>query len=142
MAQSKPPVSAYEKIREHCRQDRRYHPYAYAFVKQCVEFASKAKEGRHARQAHIPATELLEAVRGVALREFGYLAKTVLNYWGVHKTEDIGEIVFAMFSLGLLGQSPNDKKSDFGGGFTFHEAFVDNYVFPTELEGDSTRRRL
>ena len=33
---------------------------------------------------------------GVALERFGPLARTVLEHWGIHATEDLGDIVFAL----------------------------------------------
>ncbi len=134
MGKDKASSSAYEKIRALWLRDERYHPYAYAFVKQAVETASKQKQRRPGGpRTHISATELLESVRLLALEEFGYLAKTVLNYWGVHRSEDVGEIVFNMFALGLLGRSGRDQRADFAGGFDFQEAFVDAYVFPSDI---------
>ncbi len=132
-------ASFFEKIAALCRRDRRYHPYAYAFVRRCVSRVCKRLESGPGRR-HIGAHDLLEGVRELASEEFGRLAKGVLNDWGVHRTEDIGEIVFNMFDVGLLGRSARDKRSDFAGGYDFQAAFVDAYPLPTDL-GDWPRWR-
>ncbi len=42
---------------------------------------------------------MCEAIRLYALEQYGYMAKTVLNSWGVHNTGDFGEIVFNLIRI-------------------------------------------
>ncbi|MFZ0616916.1 MAG: Minf_1886 family protein [Chthoniobacterales bacterium] len=44
--------------------------------------------------SHVMAGELLEGLRLQALREFGPMAVTVLEYWGVKSSRDVGQMVF------------------------------------------------
>jgi len=72
---------------------------------------------------HVTGKELLEGIREYALKQFGPLAMFVLNEWGIHRTEDFGEIVFNMVDAGLLLKTKDDKKEDFANGYDFEEVF-------------------
>ena len=79
------------------------------------------------RPRHISGAELADAVRDLALERFGLLAKIVLEHWGIHTTEDIGEIVFLLVDHGVLTKQETDRREDFAGLFTFEEAFELEY---------------
>ena len=51
-------------------------------------------EGASKTQRHVTGQELCEAMRRYAAEQYGYLAKSVLNHWGVKSTGDFGVIVF------------------------------------------------
>jgi len=76
---------------------------------------------------HVSVTELLEGVKEFALQEFGPLAKTVLDNFGIYTTEDIGEIVFLMVDAGLLNKQDSDSKQEFCNGYDFKEVFENRY---------------
>jgi uncharacterized repeat protein (TIGR04138 family) len=61
-------------------------------------------------------------VRALALRQYGLLAATVLGYWGIRSTSDIGDIVYNMIAAGDLEKTPNDSRSDFDNVFDFATA--------------------
>jgi uncharacterized repeat protein (TIGR04138 family) len=61
------------------------------------------------------------------LERFGPLARTVLEHWGIHSTEDLGEIVFALVEAGILVAESHDRPQDFRGLFDFEEAFERGY---------------
>ena len=73
--------------------------------------------------------ELCEAVRRLALRQFGLLAATVLGHWGVRSTSDIGDIVYNLIAAGDLEKTPSDSRSDFDNVFDFETALKPK-VFP------------
>ena len=104
--------------------DPRYGEEAYLFVREALDFTikllNKPKEGpgRHVRGA-----ELLDGMRQYALKEYGPLAKTVLNHWGVHQCIDFGHLVFNLVQHGVLGKTDEDRLEDFAGGYDFEEAF-------------------
>jgi len=99
--------------------DPRYTIEAYAFVRGGLDFTVRRLE----KQRHVSGKELLEGIREFAIDEFGPMAKTVLNGWGIQRTEDIGEIVFNMVETGLLGKTDEDSRADFANGYDFDEAF-------------------
>ena len=108
------------KLDELTRRDPRYAYEAYEFV-----FAALA----HSQQllGHAPrpdgededvtARQLLGALRDLAVREFGLLAPTVFQLWGVRRTDDFGEIVDNLISAGLMSRTPEDARGE------FHEAY-------------------
>lgn len=116
-----------EIVEEIVRQDPRYDRDAYSFVREGLDFTlkllRKSGPGNPAHR-HVSGQELLEGLRQYALDQFGPMAKTVLDYWGVHKCEDFGEIVFNMVDRGILGKTQEDSRADFQGGYDFNEAFV------------------
>ena len=72
---------------------------------------------------HITGPELTGGVRDLALARFGPMARTVLEHWGVHATQDVGQIVFALVEAGILIKQDEDELQDFVGVFDFDEAF-------------------
>jgi uncharacterized repeat protein (TIGR04138 family) len=67
-----------------------------------------------------------------ALQQFGPMAKTVLNYWGVYETLDFGRIVFSLIGAKLLSQQPGDKLEDFDKVYNFNDAFDRGYKIDDE----------
>ena len=62
-------------------------------------------------------------IRGFALAQFGPMAMTVFEEWGIHQCRDFGDIVFNMVENGLLAKTEKDNRADFDGGYDFYEAF-------------------
>ncbi len=107
---------ALEELR---RRDGRYHERAYIFVLAALEYA----QGKLPARRHLSGGELAWACRDFALEQFGLLAPTVLTYWGVGSTADLGRIVFLLIDVGLLARQPSDRIEDFDGVYDFAEAF-------------------
>ncbi len=72
---------------------------------------------------HVTGQELCEAIRRYALEQYGYMAKTVLNNWGIHSTGDFGEIVFNLIRVGQMRKTPSDTRVDFENVYDFDTAF-------------------
>ncbi len=128
--------------------DPRYSIEAYAFVLEALNHAKHQKlkaaargpdndrssapdQVRHAASSsskkarvsgHVTGRMLCEAVRKLALRQYGLLAATVLNHWGVRSTSDIGDIVYNLIAAGDLEKTPSDSRSDFDDVFDFDTA--------------------
>ena len=62
-------------------------------------------------EQHVTGQELCEAIRRYALEQYGYMAKTVLNSWGIHGTSDFGEIVFNLIRIGQMRKTPSERSS-------------------------------
>ncbi|HLZ46378.1 MAG TPA: Minf_1886 family protein [Gemmatimonadales bacterium] len=101
------------------KRDGKYHERAYVFVLAALEFAQTRLPARR----HLSGAELACACRDFALEQFGMLAGAVLTHWGVHTTEDFGEIVFMLIEVGLLARQPTDKLEDFQDVYDFAEVF-------------------
>jgi uncharacterized repeat protein (TIGR04138 family) len=73
---------------------------------------------------HLTGPELLEGMRAFALEQFGPMAKTVLNSWGVRSCADIGDIVFNLIDQKVFSKTESDRREDFAGIYDFDEVFV------------------
>ena len=113
------PTNFYETVELMCEKDPRYKPDSYDFVLQALNSTQK----KLSRAGHISGQELLEGLRESALKQFGPMAKTVLNYWGIHTTVDFGNIVFLMIEYKLLSRTEQDSLKDFENVYDFDSAF-------------------
>ena len=104
------------------RKDSRYDSRAYDFVMRAISIASESARG------HVTGQELLGFFRDLALDAYGPLAFTVLDDWGVHCCEDVGEIVFNLYESKRIGKTENDSRADFIGGFDFRTEFLEPYA--------------
>src|ERR1700685_2259353 len=98
------------KLIDLTRRDPRYAYEAYEFVFQALEHTQKLlgreppnentdpNEPRH----HVAGPQLLEGIRVCALQEFGLMARVVFQLWGIHRTDDFGEIVFNLIDAELM----------------------------------------
>jgi len=111
--------NAEELLQSILAHDPRYTAGAYTFVRNGLDYTVR----RLKKPRHVSGQELLDGIREFALNEFGPMTKTILNGWGIERTEDIGEIVFNMIETGLLGKTESDSRADFADGYDFNEAF-------------------
>jgi len=134
------------------REDRRYAFEAYVFVFEALRYAQETlglgreipgeeseeeaaedwseeeTEGDEARRPrHLTGQELCEAIRLFALDQFGYMAKCVLNQWGVYTTGDFGEIVFNLIRIEEMRKTPEDSREDFEDVFDFDEGLTKQF---------------
>jgi uncharacterized repeat protein (TIGR04138 family) len=109
-----------EKIAE---KDPRYKIDAYLFVLNGLTHTVS----RFEKPRHVNGRELSEGLREYAIDQFGPLARTVLESWGVTKTEDFGNIVFSLIKAKLLSKTEEDSIEDFRDVFEFKKA-LDNTV--------------
>lgn len=119
------------------REDKRYRIEAYVFVFEALHYAqselgmgggvastsgsdSPTTDDTEARdEHHLTGQQLCEAIRRFGLEQYGYMAKTVFNSWGVHNTGDFGEIVFNLIRIGQMRKTPDDRREDFDDVFDF-----------------------
>jgi uncharacterized repeat protein (TIGR04138 family) len=136
------------QVVEVARRHRRYNPEAYLFIFQALNYAQEelgygggpeaapspepapqaaeeTAEGQGdqsseaAIERHITGQQLCEAVRQLALREFGYMAKTVFRSWGITCSGDFGEMVYHLIEVGLMKKTDRDRREDFDNVFDF-----------------------
>ncbi|MEO2158171.1 MAG: Minf_1886 family protein [bacterium] len=113
-----------EEILDHLKEDYpQFHGEAYVFLLSAFEgFLEDLGESRH-----LEGSELAHGVRQLALERFGPLAKVVLEHWGISRTADLGDIVYALIDCGVLVQESGDCREDFCDVFDFEEVFEKNY---------------
>ncbi|MGB0259550.1 MAG: Minf_1886 family protein, partial [Coraliomargarita sp.] len=114
-----------EVIRTIRQDDPRYARGAYYFLRQALDYSLKElhKRGDLDRSNHLTGQQLLEGIRLFALDQYGPMARTVLEHWGVKKCDDFGNIVFNLVECRVLGKTENDSPEDFSNGYKFEEAF-------------------
>lgn len=110
-----------------CKEDNRFHKNAYNFVRQGLDFTVKELKKSDARRAgrslHVTGVELLMGMRAYALDQFGPMARTVLNEWGVTRCGHFGDIVFNLIDYNVFSKTEQDRREDFSEVYTFEEAF-------------------
>jgi len=133
------------KLFDIVRRDPRYAYEAYEFVFAALDYtlqtlgkasADKAEAGPR----HVSGMELLRGVRELALREFGFMARTVFRHWGVNCTGDFGEIVFNLIEVELMSKTPEDSRADFRDQYDLDEALIRGFRF--ELPADALGTEL
>lgn len=114
------------------RRDKRYRLDAYVFVFDALRYAQEqlgmgraaaTDEEAAEEERHVTGPQLCQAIRQYAIKQYGGLAKNVLDHWGVRSTGDFGEIVFNLIETGQMRKTDNDRREDFDGVFDFNEAF-------------------
>ena len=133
------------ELAELLEEDSRYHVAAYQFVFNALHYAQavlqmgtprpseagggagEEQEESDEPQQHVTGQELCEAIRQYALREYGYMAKTVLNSWGIHCTGDFGEIVFNLIRFGRMRKTKEDRREDFEDAYDLETAFEQEF---------------
>ena len=141
-----------EAMAELLQEDRRYKFDAYVFVFEALSYAQSVlgmgsenpsvpadvpdeeeSDEPEGPQQHVSGQELCEAIRQFALQQYGYMAKTVLNSWGIQTTGDFGEIVFNLIRVGRMRRTAADRREDFEDIYDFHTAFRQEFkISPPE----------
>ncbi len=113
--------------------DSRYQLDAYQFVRDALGFAqdelgmgqkhTDPVDEEPPEEAHLTGQQLCEAIRQYAIKEYGLMAKIVLNRWGVQQTGDFGNIVYNLIQIGLMRKSDSDRREDFDNVYDFEDAF-------------------
>ncbi len=110
-----------------------YHETAYLFILSGLQFTI----GRVGATRHITGREMAEGCRDLAIERWGLMAGSVLEYWGICSTRDLGKIVFALVDCGVLVKRDNDSLADFEAVYDFEEAFERDYPWPVSIDLDA-----
>lgn len=106
-----------------------FSPQAIEFIRNGLAHTVKMihgdAEASDDERRHVNGQQLCHGLKDYAIRQYGLLAKTVLNSWGVHNTEDFGKIVFAMVEAEQMRKTDEDTIEDFRAVFDFDDAFGD-----------------
>ena len=127
----------HETLDQLVANDPRYTREAYGFLREALEFTQKRRRKSRAESTHVSANELLGGFREYSLQQFGPMGLTVLEYWGVRSTGDVGRMVFNLIEAGVFGRADDDRIEDFENGFSFEEAFLVPF---RPIEKKSSRR--
>lgn len=131
------------------KKDTRFPLDAYVFVREALGYASdilnlgsetvqvetevqldleaKNEDQEPVTERHLTGQELCEAIRMYALNEFGYMARVVLENWGITETQHFGDIVYNMIDVGLMKKSPRDSRAHFDDVYDFTAVFETDF---------------
>ena len=113
-----------EAVAQILKEDPRYAPEAYHFIRETLDFTTRSlKRPTEGPGRHVSAAELLEGIRQYTLKEYGPLAMTVLQAWGIRQCADFGQIVFNLVNRKFLGKTDEDSVHDFDRGYDFAAVF-------------------
>ena len=122
-----------ERIRKELidsKRDIRYRIGGYEFILNGMEFyLTSIGEKRH-----VTGQELTHGLLLFALKQFGPIARTVLRYWGIIKTEDFGNIVFNMIDIGIMSKQTDDLLEHFHNIIDIDYFFNQKHYFNIEKE--------
>ena len=124
-------------IKKLLETDTRYPLEAYQFVREGLAYAHNVLHmGDEAAEPvgpemhgerHLTGQQLCGAIHQYAVDQYGYMAKTVLNNWGIKTTGDFGEIVYNLIQIGLMKKSKNDRREDFEDVYEFDKVFLQEF---------------
>jgi|SRR5579859_7459429 len=106
-----------------------YPQEAFEFVQRGLSFTV---QNVHREQTdpeasrHVSGQQLCEGLREFAFRQWGMLARIVLERWGINATVDFGRIVFTLIEAGQMQKTPDDSIEDFRDVYDF-KAFDTGY---------------
>jgi uncharacterized repeat protein (TIGR04138 family) len=124
-------------LAELLRREKRYHRNAYFFIFEALRYAQEqmglgqsvlSDDPILEEQRHVTGQQLCEAIRRYAVEQYGMLAKSVLNDWGVKNTGDFGEIVFNLIEIGQMKKTDADRREDFDNVFDFNDGLRDAFL--------------
>jgi len=122
------------------KTDPRYKLDAYIFVRDGLSYAQDVLLSQNGDDdedrpdveeeqpdRHLTGQQLCEALRLYAVDQYGYMAKTVLNSWGLESTGDFGNVVYNMIDTELMKKSAADRREDFDDVYDFDEALLQQF---------------
>ena len=112
--------SIIDQVSDH---DQRYKQDAYYFVMEALSFTQR----KFKSASHVTSDEILYGMRELLLIKFGPMTMMVLKYWGIHATEDFGNIIFSLVENKVLSKTEEDDISKFRNGYDFNEVFIKGY---------------
>ena len=119
-------------------KDERFHRDAYLFMREALDFTQKlVGRENQGKVRHVSGQELLDGLRQFALQQFGPMAVTVFEEWGIRNCQNFGEIVFNMVEIGLLAKTEKDTRDDFQNGYDFTGAFRKPFWPESKLKAEA-----
>ncbi len=86
-----------------------YDAEAYHLLDRTMNFASSVLE----LEGHLTAQQLHLCYCKLAEEEYGVLASELLAHWGLETPSDLGQIVYNLIEVGVLGKNNDDDQADF-----------------------------
>ncbi len=121
------------------KKDHRFTIETYRFINEALERAQKKNrqndsEINEVSSGHVTGQDLSYAVLELALEQFGFLARIVLNNLGIKKTGDIGDAVYNLIDIGYMQKIPEDSREDFDNVFDLGTELDAGFTFRLDQE--------
>lgn len=124
------------------RRDARYDGQAYYFLKDSLDFTLKRFiETKGGQARHVTGKELLEGFRDHAIDQFGPMAATLMEEWGIRECGDVGNMVFRMIEEQVFGKQESDKPEDFEKVFDLRKSLREPFQ-PTGIKSERKARAI
>lgn len=105
----------------------RYPLIAFEFVRMGLDYTvhrlHEHPELLEEHERHVTGVQLCRGLVDYALEQYGLMARDMLARWNVCRTEDFGQIVFAMVDGGMMQANDGDSVHDFDHVLDFDQAF-------------------
>ncbi len=122
------PIQLENAIAEIIQMESRFEPGAYFLVREALDFTvDRLAEADGGEKRHVTGPELLHGFRDYTLKEYGPMAATLLQDWGLTECEHIGQIVFLFIENGVFGKQDSDTIDDFSNIYEFETAFTEPF---------------
>jgi uncharacterized repeat protein (TIGR04138 family) len=123
------PIHFEESVVSILGRERRYDGQAYFFLKESLDFTlKKFMEGTGGHGRHVSGKEFLEGFRDHALEQFGPMAATLMDEWGIKECRDVGNMVFQMIEEQVFGKQDSDRPEDFDDVFDFRKELREPFL--------------
>ena len=122
-------IEILKSLNELAERDTRYRKDAYLFILAALEYTLS----KLPRRRHLTGQELSKGIADYSREQYGYMARAVLEYWGIKSTLDFGEIVYLLINEGLMSKTKNDKIEDFANVYNFDEEFDWKKIKPSKF---------
>lgn len=126
-------TKTWNKIKEIIKKDPRYASQAYQFVFEALDYTTnmlgKNQHKTTEVDRHVTGKQLMEGIRKYALKQFGFMALTVFEQWGINQDADFGNIVFNLVENGLMGKTETDSRDDFKNIYDLKKVFDEGFKF-------------
>lgn len=126
-------TKTWDKIKEVVKKDPRYSPQAYQFVFEALDYTTnmlgKKQHKTTDQDRHVTGKQLMEGIRQYALKQFGFMALTIFEQWGIKQDADFGNIVFNLVESCLMGKTETDSRDDFKNIYDLKKVFDEEFKF-------------
>ncbi len=117
------------------KRDKRFDAHAYFFLKDALDFTLKRiAESNAGQPRHVSGPELLAGYRDFALEQFGPMASTLMNEWGVRCCQHVGDMVFHLIEEQVFGKQESDKREDFSEAFDFEDSLAAPFLPASKIK--------
>ncbi len=119
--------------------EKRFEREAYFFIKEALDYTTELlAKNTGGKSKHVTAAQLLYGFRDHALEEFGPMAATLFQEWGIRSCTDVGDIVFHLINETVFGKQDNDRREDFSEIFDFESTFVLPFLPKNDLKNNNS----